>query len=247
VRNHRLIYEKLTQHFDKSGFPQPVAARQGEVGLIRDWRFLDSDSPSRNFDIEKADKNIGENFGRVLHWLVCSADRLPPGQAVIAYYDQHIEFIKWIGLRMGYSILHAATELDLGGAHAQLDNKSRAVLRTWVLLMPSQKAQAVRRASTAQWADTHKQTATQAPPVQISKPQPPKPTKVPVQTVPTPPEKKFDIPPTGSTVVPTQARLGPQFVAKDSGPVPTHLVPKTINERLDDVNRDFKDIIVPQC
>ena len=235
------------RHFEKSGFPQPVASRQEEVGLIREWRFLDSDSPSRNFDIEKADKNIGEGFGRFLHWLVCSADRLPPGQAIIAYYDQHIELIKWIGLRMGYSILHAASELDLGGAHAQLDNKSRAILRTWVLLMPSEKAQGARRASSAQWAQTHKQTATQAPPVQIPKPQPPQPTKVPMQFVPAPPEKMVEIPPIASPVVPPLAKPGPHFVAKDSGPVPTHLPPKTIDERLDDVDRDFNDIIVPQC
>ena len=232
------------RHFEKSGFPQPVASRQGEVGLIREWRFLDSDSPSRNFDIEKADKTIGESFGRVLHWLVCSADRLPPGQAIIAYYDQHIELVKWIGLRMGYYILHAASELDLGGAHAQLDNKSRAILRTWVLLMPSEKAQGARRAHSAQWAQTHKQTASQAPPVQISKPQPPQPTKVPVQLAPAPPEKMVEIPPIASPVVPP---LGPHFVAKDSGPVPTRLPPKTIDERLDDVDRDFNDIIVPQC
>ena len=242
-----MIYEKLVRHFEKSGFPQPVASRQEEVGLIREWRFLDSDSPSRNFDIEKADKNIGEGFGRFLHWLVCSADRLPPGQAIIAYYDQHIELIKWIGLRMGYSILHAASELDLGGAHAQLDNKSRAILRTWVLLMPSEKAQGARRASSAQWAQTHKQAATQAPQVQIPKPQSPQPTKVPVQLVPAPPKKMVEIPPIASPVVPPLAKPGPHFVPKDPGPVPTHLPPKTIDERLDDVDRDFNDIIVPQC
>lgn len=67
---------------------------QAEVGAIKDWRFLISDSNSRAFHVEKTDKLIGEHFGRVLHWLICLADRVPPGQAVIAYHDQHIELIK---------------------------------------------------------------------------------------------------------------------------------------------------------
>jgi len=71
-----------------------VQLAQAEVGAIKDWRFLISDSNSRAFHVEKTDKPIGENFSRVLHWLICSADRVSSDQTVIAYYDQHIELIK---------------------------------------------------------------------------------------------------------------------------------------------------------
>ncbi len=242
VRNHRIVFEKLVRHFDKSGFPQPVASRQAEVGLIREWRFLDADSPSRNFDVEKADKNIGENFGRVIHWLICSADRLPPGQAVIAYYDQHIELIKWIGQRMGYSILHAASELDLGGVHSQLDKKSRATVDTWVLLMPSEKAQATRRASSAQWAQSHKQNIEQNPPAQKSQPQPSQPTEVPVKA-----SQKATVPPVVPTVSSPHVKSGPHFTPKEQGPVPFQAPQKTIDERLDAVEVELTNSIVPQC
>ncbi len=243
VRNHRLIFEKLVRHFDKFGFPQTVASRQAEVGLIREWRFLDADSPSRNFDIEKTDKNIGENFGRVIHWLICSADRLPPGQAVIAYYDQHIELIKWIGQRMGYSILHAAFELDLGGVHSQLDKKSRAIFDTWVLLMPSEKAQATRRASTAQWAQSHKQNVEQAPPAQKPQAPPSQPTKIPVQH-----SQKATVPPVVPAVPSSpQAKSGPHFTPKEPGSVPFQASQQTIDERLDAVEGDLTDAIAPQC
>ena len=241
VRNHRLIFEKLVRHFDKFGFPQPIASRQAEVGLIREWRFLDADSPSRNFDIEKADKNIGENFGRVIHWLICSADRLPPGQAVIAYYDQHIELIKWIGQRMGYSILHAASELDLGGVHSQLDKKSRAIVNTSVLLMPSEKAQATRRASSAQWAQSHKQNVVQAPPAQKPQAQPSQTEILPVQA-----SQKATVPLVVPVVI-SQAKSGPHFTAKEPRSVPFQAPQKTIDERLDAVEGDFTDAVVPQC
>ena len=242
VRNHRIVFEKLVRHFDKFGFPQPVASRQAEVGLIREWRFLDADSPSRNFDVEKADKNIGENFGRVIHWLICSADRLPPGQAVIAYYDQHVELIKWIGQRMGYSILHAASELDLGGVHSQLDKKSRATVDTWVLLMPSEKAQATRRASSAQWTQSHKQNIEQTPPAQKSQPQPSQPTEVPVQA-----SQKATVPPVVPTVSSPHVKSGPHFTPKEQGPVPFQAPQKTIDERLDAVEVELTNSIVPQC
>ena len=241
VRNHRLIFEKLVRHFEKSGFPQPVASRQAEVGLIRDWRFLDADSPSRNYDIEKADKSIGENFGRVIHWLICSADRLPPGQAVIAYYDQHIELIKWIGQRMGYSILHAACELDLGGVHSQLDKKSRATIDTWVLLMPSEKAQATRRASSAQWAQSHQQNTEQTPPTQKPQPQPCQPTRNPVQA-----SQEATVPPVVPVVPSPQVHSGPHFTPKEQGPVPFQAPQKTIDERLDAVEWELTNAIFPQ-
>ena len=242
VRNHRIILEKLVRHFDKSGFPQPIAARQAEVGLIREWRFLDADSPSRNFDVEKADRNIGENFGKVIHWLICSADRLPPGQAVIAYYDQHTELIKWIGQRVGYSILYAASELDLGGIHSQLDKRSRAIVDTWILLMPSEKAQATRRASSAQWAQNHKQNIEQAPPAQKPQPQPSQPT-----TIPAPSSQHATIPPVLPVVLSPQADSGPRFTPKEPGPVPFPAPQKTIDERLDAVQGDLTNSIIPQC
>ena len=243
VRNHRIMFEKLVRHFDKSGFPQPFPSRQAEVGLIREWRFLDADSPSRNFDVEKADKNIGENFGRFIHWLICSADRLPPGQAVIAYYDQHIELIKWIGQRAGYSILHAASELDLGGIHSQqLDKKSRAIIDTWVILMPSEKAQATRRASSAQWAQTHKQNIEQAPPAQKPQPQPSQPT-----IIPAPSSSKATLPPAMPVVPSPQNNSGPIFTPKEPVPVPFQAPRKTIDERLDVVEGDFTNSIIPQC
>ena len=242
VRSHRIVFEKLIRHFDKFGFPQPVASRQVEVGFIKEWRFLDADSPSRNFDVEKADKNIGENIGRVIHWLICSADRLPPGQAVIAYHDQHIELIKWIGQRMGYSILHAASELDLGGVHSQLDKKSRATIDTWILLMPSENAQATRRASSAQWAQSHKQNTEQALPVQNLQPQPLQPTSFPVQA-----SQKATVPPVVPVASSPQVKPGPIFTPKEQGPVPFQAPQKTIEERLDAVQVELTNSIVPQC
>lgn len=242
VRNHRIVFEKLVRHFDKFGFPQPVASRQAEVGLIKEWRFLDADSPSRNFDVEKADRNIGEKFGRVIHWLICSADRLPPGQAVIAYYDQHIELIKWIGQRMGYSILHAASELDMSGVHSQLDKKSRATVDTWVLLMPSEKAQATRRAYSAQWAQSHKQNIEQIQPAQQPQPQPSQPTEVSVQV-----SQETTVSPVVPVVSPPQVKSGPHFTPKEQGPVPFQGPQKTIDELLDAADVELTKSIVPQC
>jgi SH3 domain len=122
------------------------------VGEIKDWRFLSGDANTRAFEVEKADKHIGENFGRVLHWLICSADRMPPGEAVIAYLDQHIELIKWMGPRMGYRAINVATDIEMAGQHAALKKELRDVFNTWVILMPSESAKAKRRQSSAQWA-----------------------------------------------------------------------------------------------
>jgi hypothetical protein len=152
TRNNRMNYERLVKHFDMYGFPQPLQGR--DVGAIRDWRFLSGDSNTRAFEVEKADKHIGENFGRVLHWLICSADRMPPGEAVVAYLDQHIELIKWMGPRMGYRAISAATDMEMVGPHAVLRKELREVFNTWIILMPSESAKATRRKSSAQWAQS---------------------------------------------------------------------------------------------
>ena len=169
VRLNKNVYDKLTKHFERAGFPQPTPARQAEVGLIRDWKFLSGDSNSRAFDVERADKNIGENFGRVIHWLICSAERLPPGQAVIAYYDQHIELISWIQHRMGYAVLYPAIDLNLGGPHAQLERRLRMTINSWVIIMPSEAAQAAKRANAEHWMSSHVRTATQFEPQIVPK------------------------------------------------------------------------------
>jgi hypothetical protein len=60
VRNHKNIFEKLIKHFDIHGFPQPLPGR--DVGPIKDWRFLSGDANSRWYEVEKADKHIGESI-----------------------------------------------------------------------------------------------------------------------------------------------------------------------------------------
>lgn len=279
VRNHKTIYDKLVKHFDKFGFPQPTTQKQGDVGLIRDWRFLAGDSPARYYDVEKADKTIGETFGRVLHWLICSADRLPNGQAVIAYYLQHIELIKWIGQRMGYTILYGATDFDMSGAHSKMDKHCRGIFSTWMVLMPSERARATRRASSANWAQTHMAVAAQVSPMQISQPQPAQqqrgvledhqnPEKAPIvvpivqhqtlldqamqtqsiQTQGLPPQvPQSSLSPGQSPLPQFQAGPVPQFISQSSAPSTTSPPLQTIDERLDDVTRDFNEVIVPQC
>ena len=279
VRNHKIIYDKLVKHFDKFGFPQPIAQKQGDVGLIRDWRFLAGDSPARYYDVEKADKTIGETFGRVLHWLICSADRLPNGQAVIAYYLQHIELIKWIGQRMGYTILYGATDFDMSGAHSKMDKHCRGIFNTWMVLMPSERARATRRASSANWAQTHMAVAAQVSPMQISQPQPAQqqrgvleghqntenaPIVVPIvqhqtlldqamqsqsiQTQGLPPQvPQSSLSPGQSPLPQSQAGPVPHFISQSSAPNTTSPLLQTIDERLDDVTRDFNEVIVPQC
>ena len=149
IRNHRNIFERLIKHFDLHGFPQPLPGK--DVGPIKDWRFLSGDANSRFYEVEKADKHIGEGIGRVLYWLICGADRMQPGMAVIAYYKQHIELIQWMGTRFGYEVLSGATDLDLGGPHMRLESKYRATIEAWAIIMPSEKAQAYRKQSEAQW------------------------------------------------------------------------------------------------
>lgn len=247
--------------------------------MIRDWRFLAGDSPSRHYDVEKADKYIGETFGRVLHWLICSADRMPPGQAVVAYYAQHIELIKWIGQRMGYSILSGGTDLDLSGAHSKLDKHCRAIIGTWMILMPSERAQATRRASSANWAQTHMAVAAHAPQIQASQPQLHQeklsfeqaqrnagsaPIVVPViqpqaqpfhvphahisQTRDLGPQNlQNSAPPPQASQAPFQTASVPQFALNAPAPITTSPQPKSIDDILNDVARDFNNILIPQC
>ena len=61
---------------------------------------------------------------------------MPPGTAVIAYHDQHVALIRYLGDRFGYRVIHARDDLDLGGPHSQLDEDLRSVLQTWVIVMP---------------------------------------------------------------------------------------------------------------
>ncbi|MCJ1286296.1 hypothetical protein MMC26_005641 [Xylographa opegraphella] len=149
VRNHKNIFNKLIQHFDFHGFPQPLMGR--DAGPIKDWRFLSGDSNTRFYDVEKADKHIGEAMGRVLYWLITSAERMPAGMAVIAYYKQHIELINWMGTKFGFCVLNGAKDLDLKGPHLRLDNKYRATIEAWVIIMPSQSAQLSRQHAIKQW------------------------------------------------------------------------------------------------
>ncbi|MCJ1386698.1 hypothetical protein MMC17_009824 [Xylographa soralifera] len=149
VRNHKNIFSKLIQHFDFHGFPQPLMGR--DVGAIKDWRFLSGDSNTRFYDVERADKHIGEAMGRVLYWLITSAERMPAGMAVIAYYKQHIELINWMGTKFGFCVLNGAKDLDLKGPHLRLDNKYRATIEAWVIIMPSQSAQLNKQHAISQW------------------------------------------------------------------------------------------------
>ncbi|KAL9104629.1 MAG: hypothetical protein Q9163_000433 [Psora crenata] len=240
---NRNIYEKLCKHFERAGFPQPIPQWQAEVGPIQDWRFLSGDANSRAFDVEKADKSIGENFGRVIHWLVCSADRMPRGQAVIVYYDQHIQLIRWIGLRMGYCIMSAGADLNLTGPHAQLDNKAKAVLNTWLILMPSERARAARQTASAQWAEQRERAVKLAPKAAVPPIHAATPTKVPVgqtQQLSTTP----NLPPAAdSQSVPRPAQPVPA-AGQNNSEVP---IQKTIEQMLNEVNVWFNAQLKPQC
>ena len=242
VRGNKSVYEKLCKHFERAGFPQPNQNWQPEVGVIRDWKFLTGDTNSKTFDVEKADKNIGENFGRVIHWLICSADRVPPGHAIIAYYEQHIELIKWIGNRMGYCFLQPFVDMNMGGVHAQLDNRLKAVMNTWVIIMPSERARAARQATTKIWTEERERVAKQAPKVFIPPPPAPQPPSMPTtQTqnaaamqMPTP------APPSASNV--TQHPTNPS--GQTGIPLPAQ---KTIETHLAEINALFNSQLKPQC
>ena len=143
---------------------------------------------------------------------------------------------------MGYSILYAASELDLGGVHSQLDKKSRTTVDTWILLMSSEKAQSTRRASSAQWAESHKQSTEQALPAQEPQPQPSQPIIIPVQA-----SQNTTLPPVVPVVSSPQVKSGPHFVPKEQGPFPFQAPQKTIEERLNAVQVELTNSIVPQC
>lgn len=204
---------------------------------------------------------------------------MPNGQAVIAYYLQHIELIKWIGQRMGYSILYGGTDFDMSGAHGKLDKHCRAIFSTWVILMPSEKARATRRASSASWAQTHMAAAAQIAPMQVPQQQPIQQQRLPaearqsaesapiivpivqpqalpnqapqpqyLQTQGLPPQvPQYSLP--SSQNPPPQSHIGivPQSMPTGSALSPTSPPPKTIDERLDDVARDYNQVLVPQC
>ncbi|KAI9752698.1 MAG: hypothetical protein M4579_005536 [Chaenotheca gracillima] len=244
VRANKNIYAGLMKHFDKFGFPQPLQRRAVEVGAIRDWRFLSSDSNSRTFEVEKADKHIGENFGRVLHWLMCSTDRMPVGVAVVAYLDQHIELINWVGERMGCCILRSS-DLDLSGAHAKLDKKARAVIDSWVILMGSERTQTNRRVAAANWHRAQIPIpAPVAPPAQAPPP------------VNNAPQAQWSTPmPTRSASVAAPSYTGhpmppPQPVQQQPPPVAVNVsVPplKSPADLLVECEMDFFDNLLPPC
>ena len=150
--SHKSVIEKLVKHFETCGFPQPLQGR--DVGPIRDWRFLSSDSNSRAFEVDKADKQIGSQWGRVLYWLICSAHRMPSGMAVVAYYDQHIALIRYLGPRFGYRVLNTGGDLNMSGPHLQLNKKLRATFDSWVVIMPSESLIAERHKATQQAAQS---------------------------------------------------------------------------------------------
>lgn len=135
-QSHKSVLEKLVKHFDSYGFPQPLQGR--DVGPIRDWRFLAGDTNSRAYEVDKADKQIGTNFGRVLYWLICSAHRMPSGMAVVGYLDQHIALIRFLGSRFGYRVLNSGGDLNMSGPHQQMNKKLRNTFDTWVIIMPSE-------------------------------------------------------------------------------------------------------------
>ena len=229
------------RHFDKSGFPQPTSVRRQEVGTIKDWRFLAGDSNSRAFEIEKADKHIGENFGRVLYWLICSADRMPPGVAIVAYHDQHIELVNWIGERMGFCVFNAATDLEMTGPHAKLDKKARAIVDTWVIIMSSEKAQTNRRAASTLWTKSH-MSGTQLPPVNPAHQTPSR-----SSPVPTTPQAKSAASPAVTPVTVSQASPRSAVVVNLPEIPSTQARPKTVAEQLEELDMIFNDALLPQC
>ncbi|KAI9803594.1 MAG: hypothetical protein M1825_001937 [Sarcosagium campestre] len=243
------LYERMIKQFSKVGFPQPIASRRAEVGYIRDWRFLTGDSNSTTFEVEKTDKHIGENFGRVLHWLVCSADRMPPGTAVIAYHDQHIELIGWIGERMGYTILRAGIELEITNAHIEIDKKAHATISSWLIIMPSGKAQALKRANALKWNESQK-PAVQAQKVSTVNASPqPRPTgSVPMSpsSPQTPAAASLPVGPSAQSVQATTPQAVAQVMPAVSTPVTTPSDLQITRENLVALDRYFTDDLLLQ-
>ena len=132
------------KHFEMHGFPQPLP--KCGAGPILDWGFLSGNVFTRNFEVSKVDKHIGENLGRTLYWLICEAHRLPAGRAVIVYYDQYIALVRYFGERFGFKTLNAGQDLSMGGSHQQLSGKLRSVFDTWVIIVPASLASAAKEA-----------------------------------------------------------------------------------------------------
>ncbi|KAI9844115.1 MAG: hypothetical protein M1837_005829 [Sclerophora amabilis] len=134
VRAAKGTFDRLTKHFWKHGFPNPLPGR--EVGPISDWRFLSGDANGRTVDVEKADKHIGDNFGKVIYWLIYGASRMPTDRAVIVYHEQHRQLVRWLGHRLNFRTL-TGDDLDMSPKHhLKLEMKLKAVLQSWLIIMP---------------------------------------------------------------------------------------------------------------
>lgn len=149
AREHKSMVEKLVTHLTKNGFPQPLAEKKTESPgrgrerpspesfQIKDWKFLTGDDNNKSYEVAHTDKHIGENFGRVLYWLICSAHRISPGQGVIVYHQQHIQLVRWLGDRFGFRVLGMATDLDWSGKHFDVNPKIKAMIREWLVIVPA--------------------------------------------------------------------------------------------------------------
>ncbi|KAG8530049.1 uncharacterized protein KY384_005531 [Bacidia gigantensis] len=234
VRSNKSSFDKLCKHFDRAGFPQPLQRLQEEVGHINDWRFLMSDSNLRAYDVEKADKMIGENSGRVIHWLICSADRIPPGQAIIVFYDQYIAIVKWLGERAGFRSLYPSVDLDMTGVHSQLDGRLRAVLNGWIILMSSENTRTARNAASTKWAEERARAAKQMPKAYAQ------PSAEPSQRLPVDQRQTTQIAPNVSAV-------GQPNVGSEGIPSSMQNASPPLEIQLNEVNRWFHTQLKPQC
>ena len=143
---------------------------------------------------------------------------------------------------MGYSILYAATDLDITGIHTQLDRKARTIIDTWVILMPSTYAQASRRASSAQWAQAQ---ATFAATSQQQR----------SQSVHIRPKAAVNLPqePLASAALPVQDRgpnpitSAPHFSTSPNVSSVASNVAKSVGEQLDEIEMEFRSFFIPQC
>ena len=242
VKSNKIAYDRLCKHFERFGFPQPNQNWQPEVGIIREWKFLTGDTNSQIFDVEKADKNIGENFGRVIHWLVCSADRLPPGQAIIAYYEQHIELIKWIGNKMGYYLLQPFVDLNMTGAHAQLEHKLKAVMNTWVIIMPSERARVARHAIVAKWTEDRERIANQAQKLSMPPPQAFQRSAMPANQSHS--ASSMQLPTAAPVATPNMIQTPTNLSTETPTLIPTSNV---IEAQINEINAWFNTQLKPQC
>lgn len=113
--------------------------------------------------------------------------------------------------------------------------------------MPSENAQAARRASSAQWTQTHVNIAVQPTHIQDI------PSQVehkPHHAALSPPAPEEDaMPPVVSPVSPTPSASASAPPQATTSQVPSRKQSnaKTIDQRLDDVERDFNNVLLPQC